>query len=63
MEEGLSKNRPTSFMDGRYVFLFEKADSKGILPEFFKNADRRSSWFYLMTDFESLGAMIFGWLN
>jgi hypothetical protein len=44
-------------------FLFEKADSKDILPEFFKNADRKSSWLNLMTDFESLGAMIFGWLN
>ena len=47
-------------MDGRYVFLFEKADSKDILPEFFENADRRGSWLYLMTDFESLGAKIFG---
>ena len=56
MEEGF-----TSFINGRYVFLFKKADSKDILPEFFKNADRRSSC--LMTDFESLGAMIFGWLN
>ena len=61
MEERLSKNRFKSFMNGRYVFLFEKADSKDILPEFFKNADRRSSC--LMTDFESQGAMIFGWLN